>query len=164
MCSSPARKRPSLPARPSTSTEEGISERNSNRSRRGEGPGNERNVAGVGELRAVAERLLETGAQYLEQGREWLHAATRREQGDDHHPHQDGGDRAQAPRGGFRGARADAGHGGWSTSTQRGPGAGHGPYAPDEYSFSDTGGDFDSRARHGGHDYDDRPARDFDAR
>ena len=145
--------------------------RNSNRSRRGEGPGSERNVAGVGELRAVAERLLETGAQYLEQGREWLHAATRREQDsdhhshqEDHHPHQDGGDRSNGPRSGFRGARSDAGHGGWSTSTQRGPGAGHGPYAPDEYSFSNTGGDFDSRARHGGHDYDDRPAREFDAR
>src|SRR5690606_41719684 len=34
---------------------------------------------GVGELRAVAERLLETGARVLDQGREWLHAATRRQ-------------------------------------------------------------------------------------
>lgn len=130
--------------------------RNSNRSRRGEGPGNERNVAGVGELRAVAERLLETGAQYLEQGREWLHAATRREQGDEHPPHHDGGDGANGPRSGFQGGRADAGRAGRST--------GYGPYAPDEYSFSDTGGDFDSRARRGGHDYDDGRAREFDAR
>lgn len=132
------------------------------RSRRGARPDSERNVAGVGELRAVAERLLETGAHYLEQGREWLHAATRREQDDDR-PHA-AGDEFDGPRSGFHRGRADAGRAGWSTPPRQGSEAGYGRYAPDEYSFSDTGGDFDARTRRGAHDYDDRPAREFDAR
>lgn len=116
---------------------------------RGERPDSSRNVAGVGELRAVAERLLETGAQYLEHGREWLHAATRRERGDD--AGHDGGD-FNGPRSGFR--NDDAGAASWR----------RGPHATDEHPFSDTGDDFGSRARRGSHDYDDRPAREFDAR
>lgn len=35
-------------------------------------------VAGVGELRAVAERLLEAGARALENGREWLGSRSKR--------------------------------------------------------------------------------------
>ncbi|MGY1520403.1 BON domain-containing protein [Luteimonas sp. A482] len=136
--------------------------RNSNRSRWGHRPDNEHNVAGVGELRAVAERLLETGAQYLEQGREWLHAATRREQGDDHPPRHDGGEQFNGPRSGFQGGRADAGRDDWSTPRREAE-TGYARYTSDEHSFS-AGGDHGARARRGGHDYDDRPAREFDAR
>jgi hypothetical protein len=73
---------------------------------------------GVGELRAVAERLLETGARVLDQGREWLHAATRRQ------AEEEGAYRRDWP------------------GAQR---HNDGPYAPDEYSFSETGGVFDAR-------------------
>jgi hypothetical protein len=106
-----------------------------------------RNVAGVGEFRAVAERLLETGAQYLEQGREWLHAATRRERAEDQHdaagPHAPSGGREP----GADRWRESAPHAGERT----GPGAG--------FSGSGTarGG-----SGHAGHDYDDHRARDFD--
>lgn len=101
-----------------------------------------RNVAGVGELRAVAERLLETGAHYLEQGRDWLHAATRRERegGDDdglgHEGNAFGGERRR-----------------WTPDRDS-----RGAYAPDEYSFRETGGNTGSR----GHDYDDHRAHEFD--
>src|SRR5690606_10084193 len=148
----------------STAKQEGRPMRNSHRSSRARRPDHDREVAGVGELRAVAERLLETGAQYLEQGREWLHAATRREQGDDHPLHHGEGEGANGPRSGFHGDRADSGHGGWSTSAHRGPETGRGAYTPDESPFSDTGGGLGSRSRRGGHDYEDRPAREFDAR
>lgn len=121
--------------------------RNSHRSRRGSRLDDERNVAGVGELRAVAERLLETGAQYLEQGREWLHAATRREQ-------DDGGPRARGGPGSKEGFGPPA-------QGFRGGEEGRGPYAPDETSFSSTGGRYDARA-HAGYDYDDHRSRDFD--
>ena len=123
--------------------------RNSHRSRRGSRLDDERNVAGVGELRAVAERLLETGAHYLEQGREWLHAATRKEQGGDGEHHGSGHRGSQEgfgpPRGGFRGKDDD-----------------FGPYAAGETAFSSTGGHYDARGR-AGYDYDDDRARDFDA-
>lgn len=120
--------------------------RNSHRSRRGSRLDDERNVAGVGELRAVAERLLETGAQYLEQGREWLHAATRKERDGGHHGpgHRASQEGFGPPREGFRDKDDD-----------------FGPYAPDETAFSSTGGHYDARAR-AGYDYDDHRARDFD--
>jgi len=99
-------------------------------------------VAGVGELRAVAERLLETGAHYLEQGRDWLHAATRRERED----HDDDG--LGHERNAFGGERRR-----WTE--ERGS---RGRYAPDEYAFRETGGNAGSR----GHDYDDHRAHEFD--
>ncbi len=110
--------------------------RNSHRSRQAGRPDAERQVAGVGEFRAVAERLLETGAQYLEQGREWLHQATRRQEGGD--PSQRRGEAAFDDD--HRGAR-------YARHTERARDQqGHDrPYAPDEYSFSETGGVFDRR-------------------
>lgn len=80
-------------------------------------------AVGVGELRAVAERLLDTGAHFLDQGRAWLHAATRQQAEEE-----------------------DTGRGRGDGRARR---AG-GPYAPDEYSFSETGGVFDRRG--GRHD------------
>lgn len=109
--------------------------RNPYRSRQSGRPDTEPHVVGVGEFRAVAERLLEAGAQYLEQGREWLHAATRG-QGRERH----------APEGGGTGFAGNPGPG--SAGRQaRHPGT---PYAPDEYSFSETGGVFDPQG--GRHD------------
>src|SRR5690606_20010611 len=101
------------------------------RSRHSRRQDRDRQAAGVGEFRAVAERLLETGAQYLEQGREWLHAATRGQSQDQQRATRD----SHAPFGGERagGRHWDEGH------------DDHGPYAPDEYSFSETGGVFDTR-------------------
>lgn len=87
-------------------------------------PDDAHQAAGVGELRAVAERLLETGAHFLDQGRAWLHAATRRQ------------------------AEEEGAYGGQDREGR--PHHGGGPYAPDEYSFSETGGVFDRRG--GRHD------------
>ena len=114
-------------------------------------------MAGVGELRAVAERLLETGAQYLEQGREWLHAATRREQDDgygDEHAHRGSEEGFGPPARGFReddgGPRAPSAHGDDDPGFRE-YGTGEGPQGQ-------------GRARtRAGHDYDDRRAREFDA-
>lgn len=140
--------------------------RNSNRWNRGSGSDNERQTAGVGELRAVAERLLETGAHYLEQGREWLHAATRREQG--RH------DEAERRREGFRGSEEGFGPppqgfgsggedplGPWSSSDRRGASGGSSGSGNRAYSTRNT--PYEGRTR-AGYDYDDHRAREFDAR
>ena len=133
--------------------------RNQNRSHRGSRGDEGHNVAGVGELRAVAERLLEMGQQYLEQGREWLHEATRKEQGaqgaHDHGAHAEHGPGAY--RAGGQGGETGSG---WSS--QRGAG-GYGAYAPDESTFSETGGNAGWRANTG-YDYDDHRTREFDDR
>lgn len=133
--------------------------RNQNRSHRGSRGDEGHNVAGVGELRAVAERLLEMGQQYLEQGREWLHEATRKEQGA-RAGHNHAGHAAHEP-GAYRagGERAESGPG-WSSP--RGTG-GYGAYAPDESTFSETDGDTGWRANTG-YDYDDHRTREFDDR
>ncbi len=111
--------------------------RNSHRSSRAGRPDHDREVAGVGEFRAVAERLLETGAQYLEQGREWLHAATRGQEPEDAYRRERSGAEFAGRRGGMHQHDGD------------------GPYAPDEYSFSETGGV--SRARAAQQAGDDDP-------
>ena len=102
--------------------------RNQNRSHRVGRGDDGHNVAGVGELRAVAERLLEMGQQYLEQGREWLHEATRKEQGaqaaHDHAGHED------HETGAYRASRR-GGEGGPGWSSPRGSG-GYRPHSPDE--------------------------------
>ena len=134
--------------------------RNQNRSHRG-GRGDEgHNVAGVGELRAVAERLLEMGQQYLEQGREWLHEATRKEQGA-HAGHEHGhhADEPGAYRAGPQGSEPASS--GWTSSRRPG---GYGAYAPDESNFSETGGSAGWRANTAGYDYDDHRTREFDER
>lgn len=124
-------------------------------------PSGERDVAGVGEFRAVAERILETGAHYLEQGREWLEAATtpRSDERMNSRRHrswspeeEDDGDR-------YRGARGHDRHtaGPWSRYTPRGEG-----YAPDEYAYAETGGL--SGSGYAGYDYEDLPAREYDRR
>ena len=107
--------------------------RNFHRSRQTGRPDAERQAAGVGEFRAVAERLLETGAQYLEQGREWLHQATRGQEHGDAHAQR----RVEAPFDDDHRARRP----------ERDYGHQDGPYAPDEYSFSATGGVFDRQGR-----------------
>lgn len=109
--------------------------RNTNQSSRQSGG---RESAGVGEFRAVAERLLETGAQYLEQGRQWLHEATRGQPREGHAP--DGRETRFDVR-----SRDSAGGATHADSRRTRP-----PYAPDEYSFSETGGVFHTRA--GQHD------------
>lgn len=138
--------------------------RNYNRSQRGARRDAGHNVAGVGELRAVAERLLETGAQYLEQGRQWLHEATSKERA---HADQEHAGHHHVDEGGFgssrAGSREDAGGGGSAWSGSARGGSAYGAYAPDESSFSETGGNPGWRA-HSGHDYDDHRTREFDAR
>ena len=133
--------------------------RNQNRSHRVGRGDDGHNVAGVGELRAVAERLLEMGQQYLEQGREWLHEATRKEQGaqaaHDHAGHED------HETGAYRASRR-GGEGGPGWSSPRGSG-GYGAYAPDESNFSETGGNAGWRAT-AGYDYDEHRTREFDVR
>lgn len=137
-------------AEPATQEEEPV--RNFHRSRHSQRPDGDREAAGVGEFRAVAERLLETGAHYLEQGREWLHAATRRQAHDQDHPEQ------------RRDAAFDDDHRGTRRSARGydGPRGGRdeGPYAPDEYSFSETGGVYD---RHGGRHDEGPVAYGFEA-
>src|SRR5690606_5098688 len=123
--------------------QEGRPVRNPYRSRQSGRPDNERQGAGVGEFRAAAERLLETGAQYLEPGREWLHAATRG-QAQEHAP-----ERGDAR---FDGSRTVPGS---ARDEARGS-----PYAPDEYSFSETGGVFDP---HGGRRDEGPDAHGFEA-
>lgn len=139
--------------------------RNSNRSQRRSGPAGDHrdagNVAGVGELRAVAERLLETGTHYLEQGRAWLHAATRREQDDRREEPYGPGAGGYGPRAAFRPEHDGPDADDWSAQGQSS--RERGPYAPDEYSFSATGGSPEARHR-AGYDYDDHRSREFDAR
>lgn len=123
-------------------------------------------ASGVGEFRAVADRIMETGARYLERGREFLNTRSN-DMRRDHEWEQDNARRAyrasrmsreQADPGGFGAAP-------WDRSGPRE--ASHtrdhdlsDPYAPDEYAFSETGG----RYGRGGNDYDDHRARAFDAR
>lgn len=137
--------------------------RNSNRSQRGTASGGDHrgagNVAGVGELRAVAERLLETGTQYLEQGRAWLHAATRREQDDrraEPYGQEPGG---YGARPGFDPGHDNRASGDWAAG--RASARERDPY--DGYPFSATGDTSGARDRTG-HDYDDHRSREFDAR
>lgn len=145
-------------------------------------------VAGVGELRAVAERILDAGARALESGRDWLatrsrggHAPADEDGGDRRH----GGDTARHHRA-SRGVRwpedaarsagaagvygADAGspnanrrHRGEDGGDPRRQ-AGHReePYAPDEYAYPESGGHA-SAGRDRYEDHDQRSG-DFDAR
>jgi hypothetical protein len=148
-------------------------------------------VAGVGELRAVAERILDAGARALESGRDWLTARSRGghapadEDGGDRRPgggtarrHRASGD-VRWPDDAARSAGAAGVHGadtGRSNAERRHRGedgggprhrAGHReesgePYAPDEYAYPESGGHASAgRNRHGDHDHG---SGDVDAR
>lgn len=132
----------------------------------------EHEASGVGELKAVAEQLMETGARYLERGREFFNPRS-----DDMARHDDWNDNDRDPRArGNTNERQGRGRGGmggigadpWGYEEQGSPRREGSrlrdhladTYAPDDHSRSNAGGGHG----HGGHDYDDRNARDYDAR
>jgi hypothetical protein len=131
-------------------------------------------AAGVGEFRAVAERILAAGSRLFESGRDALRRGrpddAERGRRDSRHGHH-AGDHAHARRddrwrgaGGYHVGPDEIGERSWRDADahlgRRGGDAG--PYAPDEYGWSETG--HHAGGARTGHDYDDHRARDFDAR
>lgn len=114
---------------------------------------NERD-GGLAEIKAMADRMLETGARFLQQSREWLDAAT--------HTEGAAGTQGREPRGEQRGQyRAYGSAESYGGGERYGParhrqGGGH---RPEPYGYAE--GRWSTR---GGYDYDDHGAREFDAR
>lgn len=145
------------------------SRRSLDEARRRQGQHRDEAVAGVGELKAVADRILETGARYLERGRDFL---TRNEDMNRHRDkdweressnHESPGARGvygADPREGARDARDER----WLHQRAQGDSGRReaGIQPPDEYAFAETG----SGAAGGGYGYEeeDRRTRDYDER
>lgn len=140
-------------------------------------PTRDDDVAGVGELRAVAERILDAGARALENGRDWLTARSRRgharDDEDDGNRRRDGGAarhhrtsrNARWPDDAARSAGAAGVYGAGEYDDGPRHQAGRRddePYAPDEYAYPESGGHASAgRQRYEDHD---RRSGEFDAR